>query len=433
MKAVMISAPNSNSGKTIVCSSLIAAMKMQGFDICGVKTGPDQVDRKILEQASGRRAGNVDRFLMTQEGMELSLGNLQSEYAIIEGVMGCFDGIGASSENSSYETAKSLDIFIVLTYTPSGEMFSMIPKLKGLLDFSEKRIKAIILNKIKPALYKTYKTMIENNLPITVLGFFPERPELCIYNTQLGLNTNETSAYKNFFNSIHEGVTEYIDMEKFISLFREVKTQTLTNLQRTKTKTAIAFDKCIDFYYTENISILEKYSDVKYFSPLEDSELPECDFVYFGSGQVKNFAEKLSNNSSMRESIKSFAEKGGTILAEGESVGYLFETFDSLPMCGIFNGNAESTDKLQSFGYKSLELMQDCFLGKKGGVLHAAEYHTSKAPATKKSLFNVTKYSTKKSYEDGYSYKNTFAFFQNINFVSCIATIYESLQKLTES
>ena len=275
--------------------------------------------------------------------------------------------------------------------------------------------------------------MIENNLPITVLGFFPERPELCIYNTQLGLNTNETSAYKNFFNSIHEGVTEYIDMEKFISLFREVKTQTLTNLQRTKTKTAIAFDKCIDFYYTENISILEKYSDVKYFSPLEDSELPECDFVYFGSGQVKNFAEKLSNNSSMRESIKRFAEKGGTILAEGESVGYLFETFDSLPMCGIFNGNAESTDKLQSFGYKSLELMQDCFLGKKGSVLHAAEYHTSKAPATKKSLFNVTKYSTKKSYEDGYSYKNTIAFFQNINFVSCIATIYESLQKLTES
>lgn len=432
MKAVMISAPNSNSGKTAVSAALLAALRQKGFNVCGLKTGPDQVDRKILENASGRRAGNLDRFLMGKTGMEMSLGAMQSEYAVIEGVMGCFDGIGSTPENSSFETAKTLGIDIILVYTPSGEMFSMIPKLKGFLDFSEKRIKAIILNKIKPSLYKTYKTMIEDNLPLVVLGFFPERSELRIAETGLGLNATDTPKFTEFFQSRQTEPAAQFDFEKFVSFFKSVPTKSLPDFKRTKTKTAIARDACINFYYTENIAVLEAYSETEYFSPLADTHIPDCDFLYFGSGQVKAFAAELSANAAMRASVKRFAEKGGVILAEGESVCYLFETFDLLPMCGIFFGNAESTAKLQNFGYKIVELTQDCVLGKKGECFHAAEYHTSKAPLPESPLFKVTKAASKAIYSDGYRYKNTVACFQNSNFISYVDSFYEVLHNMAQ-
>ena len=129
MKGIMISAPNSNSGKTIISSALLYSLKKEGFDISAFKTGPDQVDRKILEIISGKRAGNLDPFMMGQNGMEFSLNISNSEYALIEGVMGCFDGMGTTSENSSFDTAEKIGSDIVLVYAPQGEMFTLIPKL----------------------------------------------------------------------------------------------------------------------------------------------------------------------------------------------------------------------------------------------------------------------------------------------------------------
>lgn len=432
MKAIMISALSSNSGKTTVSALLLHALKEKGFAPCGIKTGPDQIDREILSIASGKPAGNLDRFLMTQIGMEYSLGLLNSDYAIIEGVMGCFDGIGETSKNSSFEIAKSLNIDIVLVYTPEGEMFSMIPKLKGFLDFSEHQIKAIILNKINPAMYATYKNMIEKNLPIKVLGFLPKTQELSIAEDYLGLDTKN---YKNnnYLKSLNTHIDEYIDLEKFIALFKPVTTKKLPAVKRTQIKTAIAMDDCINLYYSENIAILEKYSQVQYFSPLHDTHIPDCDFLYFGGAKIKGFAQALSQNISMRASIKRFVESGGFMLAEGDSLCYVSESFDGIPMCGVFPCKSEGTEKLHNFGYKLLELHGDTILGKKGTVVPAAEYHKSKAEPAQAALFTVTKASTKKTYTDGYCYKNAIAFFQNINFTSCVETIYAALCSMQQT
>ncbi|MEL3908337.1 MAG: cobyrinate a,c-diamide synthase [Treponemataceae bacterium] len=433
MKAVMISALSSNAGKTTVSALLLNALKKKGLDFCGIKTGPDQIDREILSQASGKPAGNVDKFLMTQEGMKVSLGLMESEYAIIEGVMGCFDGIGTSSKNSSFEIAQDLNVDIVLVHSPEGEMFSIIPKLKGFLDFSENRIKAIILNKTNPELYKTYKKMIEENLPIKVLGFLPKTQNLSINEDYLGLDTKKNCTQDEAFKSICKNIDMYIDVEKFISLFKTVLTKNLANLKRTKTKVAIAKDECVNLYYSENISILEKYAQVKYFSPLHDKYVPDCDFLYLGGTQIKSFANELSQNKSMRDSIKEIAEAGIYILAEGESLCYLCESFDNIPMCGIFSNKAKSTERLHNFGYKILKLQTDTILGKKGTILYAAEYHKSKVSPSEINLFDVTKASTKKNYSDGYIYKNTIAFFQNINFASCVKTIYSSLLSIQQT
>lgn len=428
MKALMISAPNSNSGKTIISAALLCSLKKRGFNISGFKTGPDQVDRKILEKVSGKPAGNIDLFMMGKQGVQAALGFADSEYAIIEGVMGCFDGIGSSFENSSFSAAEELDINIILVYTPAGEMFTMIPKLKGMLDFSSGRICAIILNKVNEKMFLLYKNMIEEHLNLKVLGFFPNEEKLKIEETGLGLSLSDKLTDGNFLNLLDSTVHTHIDIDNVVHLFKETEIRQLKKYtSEKKIKTAIALDTAINLYYSENIKVLNTLGNVEYFSPLKDKEVPACDFLYFGSGNIKLFAELLSANKEMRESIKFFAEKGGYILAEGEAASYLFEQFDGFEMCGIFKGSVESTKGLHNFGYKYMECMQDLFLGKRGTIIPAAEYHKSRTITNEKPVFKITKPKSTEVFYDGYNYKNTLAVFQNINFLSCI----EALQCLS--
>lgn len=425
MKAVMISAPNSNSGKTIVCAALLRFFKINGFNISGFKTGPDQVDRKILETVSGKSAGNIDIFMMGKQGIRQALSFSNSEYAIIEGAMGCFDGIGTTAENSSYAIAKELDINIILVYAPSGEMFTMIPKLKGLLDYSEGRICGIILNKISPKIFPFYKKMIEENLSLQVLGFFPNEEKLKIEDSGLGLSLNGKLKDSSFLNSLDTVVNENINIDSMLPFFKEIKFQPVHFMKPAARKicTAIASDESVNLYYAENIFLLTSAGSVKYFSPLNDRKLPPCDFLYFGSGNIRLFAETLSANSEMRNAVKNFAESGGFILAEGESASYLFEQFDGYEMCGIIKGKAESTKMLCNFGYKCAELKADCIFGKQGTVLHTAEYHKSKAITNANTIFKISKPLSEIYFDDGYVYKNALAIFQNLNFVSCEAIL----------
>ena len=137
MKACMIAAPASGSGKTTITMGLLRALKDRGLDVCSYKTGPDYIDRAYLEAASGKPAGNLDLHLQREEGLIYALAQAQSDYCVIEGVMGYFDGIYNTYQGSSYHIARLLDIPTVLIYTPGAEMFSIIPKLKGMAQFEK--------------------------------------------------------------------------------------------------------------------------------------------------------------------------------------------------------------------------------------------------------------------------------------------------------
>ncbi|UTY34395.1 cobyrinate a,c-diamide synthase [Treponema putidum] len=428
MKGIMISAPNSNSGKTVITAALLYSLKKEGFDIAAFKTGPDQVDRKILEIISGKRAGNLDPFMMGQKGMEFSLNISNSEYALIEGVMGCFDGMGATSENSSFDTAEKIGSDIVLVYSPQGEMFTLIPKLKGMIEFSKNRIKGIILNKLNPKLFPLYKKMIEDNLKLQVLGFFPKVSKFEIKESNLGLDIDDRLKEEHFLDVLYKIVKENIDIKNFLNLFKPLKTGSKVEIKKTKMRTSIAMDEAFNLYYSENLFLLENSTEVSYFSPLKDSKLPDCDFLYFGNGQINKYKEALSQNIKMKTAIKKFAEAGGKILAEGEGLSYLFEQLNGFKMCGIFQGSVESTSTLQNFGYKQLEFMQDCILGKKGTILNAAEYHKSKASTEIPPIFTVKKPYSTLSFKDAYVYKNCLGLFQNINFTYSLENFYNLIK-----
>lgn len=435
MKTIMIAAPSSNSGKSLLCAGLLAAMRFKGLNAAGFKTGPDQVDRKLLELAGGKYAGNIDMYLMGEKGIFTSLGFSGAEYAIVEGVMGCFDGIGCTPENSSFCHAEKLGANIILVYAPKGEMFTMIPKLKGMTEYSGGRIRGIILNKTSPFLFESYKKMLEDNLPeLKVLGFMPDSELFKTGTDYLGIDVNASSFDEKHLKKIAEQVSCNIDLESFLNLFEETaedsSLQYKKDFKRFNLKVAAADDEAFNLCYAENLFILNKNCILKKFSPLGDTLIPTCEILYMTGGIVNKFKTRLSQNISMRKSIKDFVESGGFLLAEGEALNYLFEEYDGLKMCSVFRGKAESTAVLKNFGYNKIEFLKDNILGYKGTVINASEYHKSIAQTDLEPVFKVTKASSGKTWNCGYAYKNAIGFYQNINFISCSESVENLFEKV---
>lgn len=408
----MIAAPESNSGKTMVSLAIIRAMKNRGLDLSAFKTGPDFVDRKYIELAAGKEAGNLDMHLMGKDGIFHALSMNNGEFGIIEGVMGYFDGIYNTYENSSYDIARKLDISTILVYSPKGEMFTIIPKIKGMVDFSKDRIKGIILNKSSKAMYTLLKPQIEKHIDIKVLGFIP--------NNELMIMTDKLDELEERLDRIAAIAEENLDLDEIIKMAKEVEVKHFEYPEKTNLKIAIAYDQAFNFYYQENIRLFESIARVTYFSPINDDMLPEADLVYIGGGYPELFKEELSSNEKMINSIRKYANSGGYIYGQGGGLMYLSNSIDGKAMCKLIDGESIMTDRLQNFGYSNIKLEEDTLLGIKGDKITGQEYHRSILETNMDKVFTLTKPMSKRSWTSGYRYKNVLGIYQHINFLGNI-------------
>lgn len=418
MKTIMITAPSSGSGKTLITLGLLRALKKRGLNICGFKTGPDYIDTKFLELSSGERAGNLDFHLMGEEGVKYALSMAEGEYSIIEGAMGYFDGIYNTYENSSYDISKRLDINTILVYTPKGEMFSAIPKIKGMVDFAGSKIKGIILNKVNKGIYLLLKEKIEEYIGIEVLGYIEENENLAIKSRHLGLVQGmEIENIEEIIDEASVIVDRNIDINKILNIMNEIDTKPFHYPKKRNISVAIAYDKAFSFYYSENLKLFENVCLVKYFSPLKDKKLPPCDILYLGGGYPEVYRKELSKNTAILKDIKKFADKYGTIYGECGGFMYLTDEIEDSKMCGVFHGKSKMTDKLQRFGYINIELKEDCLLGKKGDKLTGHEFHKSETYVNGNEVFKITKPMSKKKWDCGYKYKNVLAGYPHVHFL----------------
>lgn len=418
MKTIMITAPSSNTGKTVVTLGIIKEIKNRGFNVSAFKTGPDFIDRKYIGIASGKVASNLDMHLMGKEGLEESLGMNNGDFGVIEGAMGYFDGIYNTYENSSYDISKELDIPSILIYSPKGEMFSAIPKIKGMVDFSQNRIKGIIFNKTSEFMYKLLKEQVENHINIEVLGFLPLDESLNIESRNLGLlQADENLELDKLIIKAGNMVEDTIDINRIIEISKDIIVNKQSYSKKRNIKVAIAYDNAFNFYYEENIKLLEEHCNIEYFSPLNDNYLPETDLIYIGGGYPELFLDQLSKNKQMIMSIRDYVEAGGYLYAEGGGLMYLVDTIEDYPMCGIFSGKSTMTDRLQRFGYVNISLEEDCILGKAGVRLTGQEFHRSIINSDERQILQITKPKSKRKWKCGYSYKNALGIYQHINFL----------------
>lgn len=418
MKTIMITAPSSNTGKTTLTLGIIRAIKNRGLDISAFKTGPDFLDTKYLEMASGKKAGNLDMHLMGKTGIKDSLKMNNSDYAVVEGAMGYFDGIYNTFENSSYDISRELDIPAILVYKPEGEMFSAIPKIKGMVDFCGSNIRGIILNKTTENIYNMMKEIIEEYTDVKVLGYLPHDISLEIESRYLGLmQSHEKMDCNQLISRAAEAVEKTIDVDSILEMMNKVEVSPYEYEKKRNIKVAIAYDDAFNFYYNENLNLLENVCHVEYFSPLRDKKVPESDLVLIGGGYPELYAKELSENLSMISSIKENAELGKHIIAEAGGFMYLMSTIEEYPMCNIFHGKATMTNKLQRFGYVDMTINRDTVLGRAGMVITGNEYHRSRIEIEGSPVFDIKKPKVNRYWQCGYTYKNVLAYYQHINFL----------------
>lgn len=414
----MITGDSSNSGKTTLSLGLTRALKNRGLDISPFKTGPDFIDSKYLSVAAKKTAGNLDIYMMGKEGIKESLSINLAEYGLIEGAMGYFDGIYNTYENSSFHISEELDIPVILVYSPRGEMFSAIPKIKGMVDFAKGRIKGIILNKTSEKLYPMFKEQIEEYIDIGVVGYVPKTKELEIEEKYLGLD----QPYKNKdldrkLDLMAGKVEETLDMEKIISLFKNIEVEKYKYPEKKDIRVAIAYDQAFNFYYEENLKLLDRMTETIYFSPLNDTSLPKVDLLYLGGGYPELYRKELSNNKSMIRSIKKFGENGGYIYGEGGGLIYLLDRIEDSPMLGLIDGQAIITGKLERFGYIDIELEKDTILGKKGDRIRGKEYHRSRVETEAREIYKISKPKSRRKWKCGYQKNNILGGYPHIHFL----------------
>jgi cobyrinic acid a,c-diamide synthase len=418
MKGIMIVAPSSGGGKTTVTIGIIRALLNMGLNVCGFKTGPDYIDTSFIGQASKKKAGNLDTFLQGRDGVKSSISMGEGEYCIIEGAMGYYDGLYNTFEDSSYDISKLLNVNSILVYTPSGEMFSAIPKIKGMVDFGGSSIVGVILNKVSKRIYDMMKSQIEEYTGIPVLGYIPDIPGAAIESRHLGLiQCSEIDDIEQKIEKIASVVREHIDLKLLIQLMKNIHGVPSGHMKKRNITAAVAYDKAFSFYYRENLRMLEKSCNVEYFSPLEDKSPPECDLLYIGGGYPEVFAHELAGNKDMLSAIKSYADSGGCLYGECGGFMYLTDSIEDSLMVGIFKGSSSLTKRLQRFGYIEIILKCDCMLGKRGDRLSAHEFHKSVAQVEGPAMFSIKKAMGDKTWECGYSYKNVLAGYPHINFL----------------
>ena len=394
IKRLMIAAPKSGSGKTVITCALLQILKNDGYQVASFKCGPDYIDPMFHEKVIGIPSKNLDTFFTGEEQTRRLFlkGVVGKDFAVLEGVMGLYDGLGGIREaGSSYHLAKVTGTPIVLVVDAKGMGRSLIPMIAGFLDYDQAHlIRGVILNRITKGYYETIKPLIEEELKVLVLGFLPEKEELRIESRHLGLMMpDELHNTKEGLRTAAEEVQKTVSIEKIMEIAeragelqedREEKTAESTG-KPDKPVIAVAKDEAFCFYYTDNLSLLEENgAEIAYFSPLWDQKLPErCHALYLGGGYPELYAKELSENHKMRTAVRSAVENGMPVVAECGGFMYLHSAIIDRAgirheMAGILPATCYDTGKLVRFGYIEVQERQSHFLPE-GEMIKGHEFH----------------------------------------------------------
>ena len=365
---IMIAAPKSGSGKTTITCGLLKALKDRGYNPCSFKCGPDYIDPMFHRNVIGIEAGNLDTFFTEGETTrKIFKAEYVGDIAIIEGVMGLYDGVGGvEKEGSSYDLADTLECPIILVVDAKGAGKSILAEIKGFLDYDEKKlIKGVILNKTSTSFANILKPLIEEELGIKFLGVLESDKDIFLSSRHLGLVLpDEIEDLRQQLEKLAANISKEIHLDEIIDIAKSAS-DSFTGLAPwlpignvNTIRLAVARYSAFCFYYKENLEMLKSLGvELVEFSPLKDKRLPEnISGLLLGGGYPENYLQELSQNESMKKSIKEAIKAGLPTLAECGGFMYLMEEIEaqngeSESMVGYFNGKATWQGKLVRFGY----------------------------------------------------------------------------------
>jgi cobyrinic acid a,c-diamide synthase len=393
---VMIAAPSSGSGKSMIATGLMAAFSKR-FPVQGFKVGPDYIDPMYHTAATGRPSRNLDSWMLTPKTIRQIFvrASQGASLSVIEGVMGLFDGHGSDPYvGSSAALAGLLESPVILVLDCSKMSGSAAAVVHGMNTFSSSlRLAGIICNRVGGNGHGRWlKEAIEKYTSIPVLGTIPQLPSLIIPERHLGLFTvsESPSAAKEFIRQATKVLSQYLDLERILAIAEAApllsapdQPEDETTVPEPVIRLAVARDEAFCFYYEDNLEALQRCgAQIVPFSPLKDKRLPaEISGIYFGGGYPELYAEQLGRNSALCQQVRDYCQQQMPIYAECGGLMYLTEGIryeeNRYQLVGILPGWCEISKRLY-MSYREFETLQPTLLAGMGTKLRGHEFHYSR-------------------------------------------------------
>ncbi len=450
-RRIVIAGTGSGVGKTTLTIGIMSALMKRGLRVQGFKCGPDYIDPTYHTAVTKRVSRNLDSWMLTHERVLdiFTHGSRGADISIIEGVMGFFDGKSPeTNEGSTAEISLITKSPVLLVVNCESMARSAAAIVKGFQLFAEGlNIVGVIANRVgSEGHFQLVKTAIEQECHIPVIGYLKRDDEIEIPERHLGLIPSiERGELTPLFDKVGDLVSETIDLDRLLEvavaepLHEKNKSSLFEKKQELITKIAVAKDAAFNFYYPENLELLEVHgAELVYFSPLAKEELPSgVDGLYIGGGFPEEFAALLESNIKTKESIQKAIKEGLPTLAECGGFMYLAESIETTDqkkyqMIGIIPGKVQMHTHIQALGYREVSGLNNNFiLSNEMGRGHEFHYSSFLVNETEQVHAYETK-GLRGVKKEGYQTYNLVAAYTHLHFGSNLNMVQNWIKKCVE-
>ena len=367
---IVIAAPASGSGKTTVATAIMAALHRRGYAVSPHKVGPDYIDPSYHGLATGRPGRNLDPVLVGEELIAplFAHGAAGADVAVVEGVMGLFDGRAATDEGSTAHIARLLDAPVLLVVDGSSQSRSVAALVHGFTTYDARvRIAGIVLNRVaSPRHEQLLRESLDSGVTagIPVVGALPRDSNVSVPSRHLGLipAQERRAVAVQTVDALAALADRYLDLPAILALATDAPSRHTEPWSATdavgepvtgRPVVAVAGGQAFTFGYAETTELLAASgAEIAVVDPLHDERLPAATrALVIGGGFPEIHADQLSDNAPLRAEVAALASRGAPIVAECAGVLYLADSLDGKPMCGVLPVHAGMTEQL-TLGYR---------------------------------------------------------------------------------
>jgi cobyrinic acid a,c-diamide synthase len=406
-RAIVVAGAASGVGKTSITLGLLEAWRRRGLRVQAFKVGPDFIDPGLHAAVTGRPSFNLDGWMCGRDRVLacVSRAAADADVVVVEGVMGCFDGVdGTRDDGSTAQVAKWLQAPVLLVVDAAAASRSVAAVALGFERFDpELRVAAVVANRVAGATHARWVTeAIAASCRAVPLGAVAHDAGVVRAERHLGLVTAvEAPLGAEYRRRLADLVERSIDLDRLLALAEPVALPAPPPAETATARATIgvARDAAFQFYYAENLALLrEAGARLVFWSPLADPAPPDADGLYFGGGYPELHAQSLADNGSMLKAVLAFAESGRPIYAECGGLMLLAESLEDMhgvphAMVGLLPARVRMARDRLTLGYRQVELAMDGPLGAAGLVARGQEFHCSTlgaVPDRVRRIYRVT-------------------------------------------
>jgi cobyrinic acid a,c-diamide synthase len=390
---LVVAAPASGTGKTTVAVGLMAALRARGLRVSPHKVGPDYIDPGYHAVAAGRPGRNLDAFLCGEELVAplFRHGAAGADIAVVEGVMGLFDGRGGTSYGSTAHVARLLDAPVVLVVDARSMSGSVAALVHGFTTYDlSVRVGGIVLNRVGSDSHETMLRAALAALDVPVLGVLRRDDAIETPSRHLGLVpvAERSAAAARAVDRLGGLVERNVDIDAVIALARTAPTLDAAPWSpprsgaRAGAMVGVLSGPAFGFVYREHVELLEATGASVVAVHQDDERLPVgLTALYVPGGFPEVYAGELGANDALRAAVRAFAADGGCVVGECGGLLWLAQSLDDEPMCGVVPAHARMTGRL-TLGYRDAVVAGDSVLGRTGDRVRAHEFHYSTVEPT---------------------------------------------------